>query len=272
MALIRVRIELKRDWKGIEMPKLAELSREGQKLLRMIAEDAGVPDDGTWVAKDFYNQGIGFDAEYAVVDVDGLQADAYLRTLDKVMSAGPETRWSVPGIRSATFVQSAKVAKLADENELIRLGIYRDGPAVEWKPLHKSRAEQIFEHFEAIVEYRGMVQGVIHSLYKESSPPYFDIRDLASRELVKCRYPASLYRDVIAVLERKDAVVIVGGWIHAKRLGREIQHVEVERLRSLKPLNKAELEKFFGSAPGWTGDLTTNDFIERARTNSRDGE
>ena len=272
MALLRVRIELKRDGKGIELPKLAELSREGQKLLRMVAEDSELPQQGTWVAQDFYNQGIGFDALYEQTDVDEQQANAYLRLLDHVVTAGPESNWHIPGVRPATLVQSARVAKVAGEHELVRLGVYNGGPSVQWKPPAKTRAEMIIEHFESVIEYRGMVQGIIHSLYKESQPPYFDIRDIASGDLIKCYYSVPQYRDVHAVLQRREAVVIVAGWIRAKRLDREIQDLRVEQIQSTDPLSQKQLESFFGSAPGWTGDLTTDDFIERARRSSTDGE
>ncbi len=65
MAQIRIRIELQRATAGIELPKLQDLAKEANKFLRMVAEDVRVDaDEGTWTAKNFYNQGIGFDCEY----------------------------------------------------------------------------------------------------------------------------------------------------------------------------------------------------------------
>lgn len=266
MALLRVRVELQRPNKGIEMPKLARLAEETQKFLRLVAEDLGIDTDGTWVAQDFYNQGIGFDAEYQIADIDQPQVDAYIHTIDAVMSVGPERHWSVPRVRPQTLVQSARLATLAADNETVRLGLYNgDTPAVEWRPLTKDRAAAILQHFEDWVTYRGMIQGIIHSLFKESQPSYFDIRDLASGDLIKCFYQPAMYSEVYEALERKDAIVLVGGWIRARRSDRKIADVKVEKIKPTKPLNEAQLRAFFGSAPGWTGDLTTEQFIERAR-------
>jgi hypothetical protein len=267
VALLRIRIELQRSSRGIEMPKLAELAREAQKFLKLVAEDVGLDVDGTWVAQDFYNQGIGFDAAFQASDIDTPDVSSYLHAVEQVVSVGPESNWYVPRVRPATLLQSARIARIADDDELVRIGFYNgDAPAVTWKPLHKSRAVALVEHFQELIEYRGMAQGVIHSLYKESQPPYFDLRDLASRELVKCFYQPSQYPDVHAALERKDAVVLVSGWIRVRRQDRQIREITIERIQSTKPLDRRQLEEFFGSAPGWTGDLSTEEFIDRVRS------
>jgi hypothetical protein len=267
MALLRIRIELQRPRQGIEMPKLAELARETQKFLRLVAEDVGLDIEGTWVAQDFYNQGIGFDATFQTSDIDDPEAQSYVHAVEQVVSVGPDSNWYVPRVRPVTLIQSAKIARIAGDDELVRIGFYNgSAPAVTWKPLHKSRAAAIIEHFQEWIEYRGMAQGVIHSLYKESQPPYFDLRDLASRELVKCFFQQSQYPDVYAALERKDAVVIVSGWIRARRQDRQIGEIRVERIQATKPLHRRELEEFFGSVPGWTGDLSTEEFIDRVRS------
>jgi hypothetical protein len=268
MALLRVRVELQRQAKGIEMPKLVTLAREAQKFLKMLATDTGIRPDGVWVAQGFYDQGLGFDATLQRADIDERQAQDYIHTLDRVTSLDTTSNWYVPRVRPETLIQSAKVAQVAGEDEVIRLGFYANGdkpPAVQWRPLSHSRAAAILEHFRTWVSYRGMAQGVIHSLYKESEPPYFDLRDIATNALVKCYYSDALYEDVVSALEDKNAVVIVAGWITARRSDRTISKITADKLRALKPLSRKSLEAFFGSAPGWTGDLTTEDFIDRAR-------
>jgi hypothetical protein len=61
-----------------------------------------------------------------------------------------------------------------------------------WKPLRKDRAEATIEFYQEWVEYRGMLQGRIHNLYKEANPPYFFFRDFASGVLVRCEFPEKL--------------------------------------------------------------------------------
>lgn len=270
MAQIRVRIELQRPEQGIELAKLQRLALEAQKLLRMLADDVAVGDaQGKWTAKDFYNQGVGFDAEYELVDVDQVQADEYLAAIAQVATVGENEKFAVRGVSAATVVQAARLALVADQGETIRVGVPTvsdDGqPLIDWKPLHRVRADQIVAFFDQRIEYRGMLQGVIHSLYKESNPAYFDLRDLASGELVKCYYSPDHYTDVHRALEKKDGVVLVAGWIRARRLDKVIEHLDVQRIRATRPLDADELKAFFGSAPGWTGDLTSDQFIEKAR-------
>ena len=272
MAELRIRIELQRPDKGIEMSKLSALAEETQKFLRMVAEDAGInPDEGTWVARDFYNQGIGFNAEYQFADVEQDQVLAYLSLVEGITDASPERQWAVPRVRPLTVLQSAKLATLAGEGETVRVGFLNGHDVVrDWRPLAKPKAVAIIEHFEAWVEYRGMLQGVIHSIYKEVNPPYFTLRDFASRELIRCEFPAAHWDDVHKALERKDAVVLVAGWIRAKRIDKSIACIRVERIEGTKPLRRDQLMALFGSAPGWAGDLTSDEFIDSVRDENGD--
>jgi hypothetical protein len=273
MAHLRVRVELQRPSRGIEMSKLEKLSKEAQRVLRSLGEDLRIPSAGTWVAQEFYNQGLGFDAVYETTDVDDLQVDQYVHALDDVSVVDESKRWEVPGVSARTIVASAHLARLADDGETVRIGIYNDNsPEVTWRPLIKSRAEAIIEHYEETISYRGMLQGIIHSLYKESDPPYFDLRDIASRDLVKCEYEADQYDLVYAALKDKRAVVLVAGWINTRRSDRAISKVRVERIQPTTPIKQTELERFFGSSPGWTGDLTTEDFIDSVRRRDTDAE
>ncbi len=253
------------------MSKLAELSKETQKLFRMVADDVGIDADaGQWVAVDFYNQGIGFDAEFQVAEVDHQQAASYNRLIGQISEA--DANWRSSAVKPETLVQTARVAQLATSGETVRLGIIEESAPIQWRPLAKDRAAAILDYFESWVEYRGMLQGIIHSLHKESAPPYFSLRDLASRALVRCVYEQKDYAQVYRSLERKDAVVLVSGWMKAKRIDRSVDYMRVERIEPTKPVNADKLREFFGSAPGWTGDLTTDQFIENVRRDTDDDE
>lgn len=253
------------------MSKLERLSRESQRLLRLLGDDLGIQSDGTWVAMGFYDQGVGFDATYQATDVDDLQAEHYIHTLDQVLRVDAERNWVVSGVTTQTLVQSATLAKLAGDGETVRVGLYNGTTRVDWRPLVKSRAQALVEHFDQVVRYRGMLQGIIHSLFKEADPPHFNLRDLASGALARCLYEPAQYDDIYAALQRKNAVVLVAGWIETKRSERGVRELQVERIRATEPLNKEDLEAFFSSAPGWTGDLTTDEFIDAARRRE-DGE
>lgn len=266
MAELRIRIELQRPSKGIEMSKLSKLAEETQRFLRMVAEDTGInPDEGMWVAVDFYNQGLGFNAEYQFAEIDLDQVSAYVHAVDSIASVDKSTKWSVRGIRGATVLQSARLAALADEGETIRFGLMNGTPQIEWRPLPKPKAAEIIEFYQAWVEYRGMLQGRIHSLFKEANPPYFTLRDFASGDLVRCDFGTQDWPSLHKALVRKDGVVFVAGWIRAKRVDKSISTVRVDRIQGTDPVSADQLRAFFGSAPGWTGDVSTDDFIDSLR-------
>ena len=266
MAQLKIRVELQRSRKGIEMSKLERLSSEAQKLFRYLGEDMHIPADGTWVAKGFYDQGVGFDATYQGSGVDDLQARDYLRSLDAILTVGGEQNWTVAGVSDKTLVQSAVLARVAGDEETVRLGLSNGDDVLRWRPLAKSRAHAIIEHFNNVVEYRGMLQGVIHAVFKEADPPHFKLRDRGSGDLVDCEYGPELYSDLHVALKQREAVVLVTGWIHAKRSSRSVESLRVERIQAVQPMTRQELEAFFGSAPGWTGDLTTDEFIDSVRS------
>ena len=273
MAELRIRIELQRPGKGIEMSKLSALAEETQRFLRLVAEDVGLnPNEGTWVARDFYNQGVGFNAEYQFAEIDHAQVLAYEHLVDEIARVEREHDWAVPRARPVTILQSAKLATLAGDGETVRVGILNgsDDTPVAWRPLVRSKAVAIIEHYEAWVEYRGMLQGLIHSLYKEVTPPYFTLRDFASRELVRCEFKATEWDAIHKALEHKDAVVLVAGWIRAKRVDKAIAVVRVERIESARQLTLQQLTGLFGAAPGWSADLTSDELIDRMRDD--DGE
>ena len=257
------------------MSRLSEFSSEAQKLLRMVANDVGITaTGGTWVAQDFYNQGLGFDAAYQLAEVNDPEVVGYMGALDAMSSVDRGSNWTVSGIKPTTLVQYARVTNLASEGENVRLGIYKEDASldVEWKVLQKDRAVAIIEHYQEWIEYRGMIQGIIHSLFKEASPPYFVIRDMASKELIRCVFSPSTYPGVHEALKRKNGVVLVSGWTKARRIDRCVDEIKVERLQATEPLNVDKLKAFFGSAPGWTGDLTSDDLIEQVRNDREHGE
>ena len=138
MAVLRIRVELHRPNKGIEMSKLADLARETQKFFKMVADDVGIgTSDGAWIAQDFYNQSIGFDAEYQLVDIDQQQAASYTQAIGNISAVDRDTNWSVRGISPLTIVQYAKIATLAGDGESVRLGLYDEKLDMEWKQLQK---------------------------------------------------------------------------------------------------------------------------------------
>lgn len=105
----------------------------------------------------------------------------------------------------------------------------------------------------------------MHSLIKGTSRPYFQVREFASNQLIRCYYDNNLYQDIHRALEHRNAVVFATGQMRFDRARRIIEEMEVERLDRVEPLTDTEFQFLFGSAPEITGDLSTEEFVLRIR-------
>jgi hypothetical protein len=275
MALLRFRFELKTGTTGVQLRKLAHLAEDFQRFLQMVGEDLGTQGlTREWQAVNFYNSSVGFDIEH-IGEIDERQAHIYSRTVNQVSAYDPRrTNGHIPsGVRKDTLLQYATFGQNMDTTDALNLGFFlnRDREPQEWHVVSKSTAVAVAETLNQIVEYRGMIQGIVHSLYKESQPPHFDVRELSKQELVKCFYRLENYTQVIELLRNRRAVVLVSGTIKARRIDRKIEDIRVEKMRSVEPLSPEEFDRLHGSVPNITGGVSTSDFIERVRYNERDG-
>jgi len=64
-------------------------------------------------------------------------------------------------------------------------------------------------------------------------------------------------------LETKDAVVNVEGWI--KRKPGELDHLKIEIIDPSAEYREGDLEKFFGIDPDFTGDMSTEEYLNDLR-------
>jgi hypothetical protein len=266
MARYRIRIELRQGKRGIPLGTLADIAAETQKFLRMTAQDIDIPVfESGWLATDFANDSVDFNVE-STSDADDYQVRQFGSAIRRVVEYHPNKPLPI-GVRSDTVLQFARIAELIEPGEPARLGIFNNGsesPEV-WQSLIKSEAIAIREYLEDRVEYWGMIQGIIHSLFKESQPPYFNIREMSNDVLVRCTFPASRYSEFIPLLKEKRAVVLVSGYITARRTDRRIERVHIDRMEPAPELSDSDFEKFFGSAPRFTGDQTTEEFLNEIR-------
>ena len=276
MARLRFRFELDGEGRGVPLPRLAGIAQETQRFLRKVAEDVEADAlKSDWVAVDFSNSLMSFNIEY-VGNVDQDQVRSYTRAVRQIVSHVP----NLPSVSTAdmdmpativarqdTLLQFAKIADYIEPTESLNVGFYSNGEVApdEWETLSKSSALAVVASLAEYIEYQGMIQGIIHSLYKESEPPYFDARQLSTHHIVKCYYKPQDYRTVVGLLSRKDAVVLIAGQIRARRIDRKIIDIHVERMRSTEPLSDAEFEQLQGAAPKLTGNLTTGEFVSRQR-------
>jgi hypothetical protein len=111
----------------------------------------------------------------------------------------------------------------------------------------------------------GSIQGIIYSLQKEARRPFFRLRELSTEAMVSCFYPTRLYADVVDALKERTGILHIAGDMMFDRATRAITELSVERIERARTLSAAEFEEFFGSAPDFTGDLSTDEYIDAIR-------
>jgi hypothetical protein len=266
MARIKVRFELNKGRIGAPLSKLGDISRQAEKFLRLLATDvkiAGKADE--WLAVNFRNGSVSYDAEFQG-EITPAEVDAFNRNLEFLADYDPDSEGTNGVVSQTTALEFARLGTLIDPDEVIGLGIYgRDRVQLKWRRISYAQTAEMRAQLEAPVPAYGSVQGIIHSLQKEVRRPFFRVRELATDALVSCYYPTRLYGDVVDALRERTAVLHVAGDTVFDRVTRAMAELRVDRIDKARMLSSEEFEQFFGSAPDFSGDLNTDDYIDAIR-------
>jgi|ERR1035438_2084724 hypothetical protein len=287
MANLRIQVEIQKGIRGVPLGKLAEIVGDLQRFLGMLNDDLGLNAAGDkWIGLDFENGSLSFVAE---------KADPV--TVEQVVEfntafASIAERRPAPAIRRATIAQYAKIANPIDPEEAVSFQLYappsepeeEDSSADdEWVSeseyrhglpalvplrrfdLTKSEATAIQSEVQGSVRAYGALQGRIHSLFLGSQPAYFNLRELSTGALVKCVYKPEIYPAIATALQRRNAVLHVYGYTETDLVQRKLEDMDVVRVDLAAVVTDEEFDNLFGSIPRFTGQLTTQEFINYAR-------
>lgn len=259
MSQFRIKIELNKGRHGIPLQKLADFSREAEKFLEMFAEDVSLEKDG-WIAENFKNGSLVYDVNY-VGESSPQIIDTAHKAFDQILDERTTPDGLNFGIRKETFWQFAQVANHIGADDSVGIGLYRSESEFEMRELSKERSLEIKAQIkERVVEFGG-IQGEITALIKASN--HLWINDFATNSRVVCTFKGAMYNQVWQLLKSHDAVVNVEGWI-TRDNGRIVDFV-IETSSSAVVYEEGDLEKLFGCDPDFTGDLSTEEHIEKLR-------
>lgn len=267
MSALRIRMELNRGRVGMPFGKLARVCHEATKFLEMLAEDLELPQGDAWVAEEFENGSVNFDVRHGV-QVDPVVAESARQALGMVIGETSENLPIAVRIRSETRRQFRKITRALDPDEVMRIGVYRGDEhrpdPSNWYQVQRSDAVELTEGIIDRGTY-GEVQGVVNAFFKEHQPPYVRVRELSTGNLVKCFFRADQYQAAVELLEDKDAVVFVEGWLREDASSGATREVSVEDFTPAVDFDEKAVEGLFGSVPDYTGELTSEEFVERIR-------
>jgi len=267
MANLRIRVELNKGRVGVPLGKMADITRETMKFLKMVCEDIGASEVADkWIALNFENNSVDFDCEISSLEVDTAKhGQSAFRSI-----MANETPAAGVFIRPTTRLQYSQIAAPIDIDEIIRFGIYTNGSQrpEAWYELNRSRADEITEEIPQVVSYHGQIQGIVHALFKESDHPKLVVRELSTKSLVDCFFKIEMYHSAIEVLQERDAIVFVEGMVKENMALGIVETIDVTDFRLAPEFNLEKFNAFVGSVPDLTGKKTTEEIIEDYRANA----
>ncbi|WP_146050018.1 hypothetical protein [Roseovarius confluentis] len=250
MAKLKIRFVLNKGRRGAPLGKLGRISEQAEKFLRALSKDCGVDaKPGEWLAADFENHSVQFDAEFQGV-VDAGLAQVFERSIEVLADFDPDRDGLNGMVRDSTALEYAKIGNLIDPDEEIGLGIIpHRGGSPKWRAITYSKAQSMRSRVEKPIPAIGGIQGVIHSWVKGVGHPYIQVRELSSNQLVKVLYGRSQHSLVADAMEEANTVVLVSGECTYDRVNRSIVSMSLERLKKTASLSPDDFDRIFGSFP-----------------------
>lgn len=265
MAQVKIRLVLNKGRHGAPLAKLGKIAEQIERFLRALASDCNIESRaGEWVAANFANGSVEYDAEY-MGDVNSGEAQVFARSMEFLADYDPEGDGLNGMVSHSTALEYARIGSLIDPGENIGLGIYPvRGGQPKWRSITYSRLASLRREVETPVPSYGSVQGILYAWYKEAREPSFQMRELATDALIRVHYGASLYADVAKAVQERTTMLIVSGDMMLDRTSRSPVEMKADRIERIGILSAAEFEALSGSAPDYEIDLADETYWDAA--------
>jgi hypothetical protein len=267
MARLRIRLVFNPGRVGSPMDKLGEFSSQTERFLRALSLDLGIETKkGEWLARNFGNGSVEFDGELQTAVSDAV-AERGREALAMVSGEHPIDACNKGLVEFSTIAEFSKIGRVLDPDEKFFLGIYQDGEPQpsDWHEVDYRKTAEIRNMLGAPLTSYGSVQGTVHAWHTGAKPGFFQVRDLASGDLVRCVYKGDLYGRVHQATRVPNTVVHVYGDIHWDRATNAVIEIEARGLDLEEPLSETQFQRLFGSMPDFTGAMSTADYIDWLR-------
>jgi hypothetical protein len=262
-------VQLNKGRRGIPLTKLSKVAQETLKFLSMVHKDAELPGNPEgWLAVNFGNDSVDFDCEcYQDVELPDVRRTNNI--FRGIMTNDRKSDFIRRMVRPSTRRQYSKIAAAIEPDEEVVFGLFTNGDVEpeENYGLSKSTAYQIELELPTTADYYGEIQGTIHALYRDDRPRRVVIRELSTMNLIDCFFEDALYNNVIEVLGDIDGVVFIEGEVREDLAKGIVETLNAKAFRLAPPFDEERFSSLIGSAPDLTGKLSTEEYIERFRTN-----
>jgi len=248
MAKLRIRFTINKGRNGAPLGKLGKISEQADKFLRAISIDCGVHARvGEWVAADFENGSVMFDAAYQGA-VDSGVAQIFEHKME-VLADFDSDRDGLNGvIRESTALEYARIGSLIDPDEEIGIEIYpHRGGKPKRRTITYSKSQTLKTKVENPIPAYGSVQGIIHAWVKGVETPYVQVRELATNNLIKVEYARDQYSNIAKAMTEKNTVVLIAGECSYDQVSRGIMRMKLDRISESSSLSTMDFDNLFGA-------------------------
>lgn len=265
MASVKVRLVLNEGRHGAPLSKLGKIAEQLERFLKSLASDSHIDTKpGEWVAANFTNSSVAYDAEF-LGDVNAGAAQLFARGLEALADYDPDGEGLNGMVSDATALEYSRIGSLIDPDEHIGLGIYpARGGTPKWRRITYSRMASLRRQMETPLATHGAVQGILYAWFKEARSPSFQIRELSTDALVRVHYPSRLYGEVAKAVQERTTMLMVAGDMLLDRATRQPVEMTAERIERVGMLSPGEFEGFVGSAPDYEADLGEETYWDAA--------
>ena len=255
---IILKIELNKGRRGIAMNKFAKIVEEAEKFLESFAEDVNLSKTEC-LADEFKNESVDWTIHYAGI-AEPSQITFGKKALAHVIN--PETTFETLGfgLSEKTLLHFAQIAHPLDIDDYIGVGSMNGHKDIKMQKLTKERALWIEQQANRVMEEYAGFQGTITALFKDNNSCW--LKDYLTGNRVVCEFKSHQYATIWRLLERRDALVNVEGWYLIK--GNE-SRLRIEDIQELPNYQEGDIKKFFGCDKNFTGDKTTEEFLDELR-------
>ena len=253
------------------MGKLSKQSENIEKFLRSVAADLNADDSKNgWVADNFKSGSLE-ETVSLMSEVSDEAVENFDDAVNYLMKFGAGKK-PIPSFLSVGTIECYSAMRQAlDPDERLGISLFhrKSGKAKPFTFVDRVQLEAVGKSIETEAVYIGAVMGTTHEWNKGAEKPFIVIRELNSQELVRCNYSDGDYSRVAKLFENKSAIVIIEGTISLNLITSKTEVCLATGFDFAPNFSEEDFNRFFGAAPGITGDLTSEQFVAKGRSDEQ---
>lgn len=252
MPVIKIRLKINKPGNQVSIPKILSVLGSFNAYLGSLGSDLGIGDTETWQMADATQRN-----QKDAIAFNILSSGHYKQEeVDFFSTALSWPKLDLDGVEKfnigrKTVENFAKLVDNFEESDKVFIGTYKKSAQhpSSWTIVNKDLINKISRMPIEKIEFYGDIQGVIKSFAKERKKNKCKIQELIFNSVVDCEFDDDIYKDVVHLLERRDAIVKAYGPCTATRHNGRIYKMSIEKITESPRYKKGDIEGIRGCLP-----------------------